>query len=99
MDGSRFGCGEPGIADPKVKTNERLPKSRPFRARSAQDLGVAVKHFRTLAGLSQAELAARVGLHRTYLTDLERGHVTEALERVMTLFRELGVRVNIVQEG
>ncbi len=72
-----------------------MAKPRPLRARSARDLGAAVKHFRTLAGLSQAELAARAGLHRTYLTELEGGHATEALERVMALFGELGVRVTL----
>ncbi len=81
-----------------MQTNDRPPRSRPFHARSAQDLGAAVKYFRTLAGLSQAELAARAGLHRTYLSDLESGHATEAMERLMALFSELGVRVTIAPE-
>lgn len=71
---------------------------RPFRARNARDLGAAVKHFRTGAGITQADLAARAGLHRAYLSDLERGHSTEALNRLMDLFRELGVRVTIAKE-
>lgn len=81
-----------------MKTNDRSPRSRPFRVRSARDMGTAVKHFRTLAGMSQAELAARTGLHRTYLTALESGHATEAMERIMALFRELGLRVTIAEE-
>ena len=79
-----------------MPTNDPSPTSPPFRALHARDLGAAVKYFRTLAGLSQAELAARAGVHRTYLTALETGHSTEALERIMTLFRELGLRVQIV---
>jgi transcriptional regulator with XRE-family HTH domain len=81
-----------------MPTNEHSSKSRPFRARSARDLGVAVKYFRMLNGLSQAELAARAGIHRTYLTELEGGRATEAMERLMSLFSELGVRVTIALE-
>ena len=79
-----------------MQTEDLQP--RPFRVRSAQDLGAAVKHFRTLAGFTQAELADKASIHRSYLSDLENGHHTEALERLMTLFRELGVRMTIAQE-
>ena len=81
-----------------MRTEDLKSGSRPFRARSARDLGAAVKHFRLSAGITQADLAARVGLHRAYLSDLERGRSTEALERLMALFRELGVRVSIAKE-
>lgn len=81
-----------------MTTNDRPPRSRPFRARSAPDLGAAVKHFRTRAGLTQAELAARAGLHRVTLSELESGRATEALVHLMDLFRELGVRVTIAEE-
>lgn len=81
-----------------MQTDDRPPGPRPFHARSARDLGVAVKHFRTLAGLSQADLAARAGLHRTYLSALESGHATEAMARLMDLFGELGVRVTLSRE-
>lgn len=73
-------------------------KARPFRARNAHDIGVAIKHFRTQAGLTQAELAERTGIHRSYLVGLENGRITEALDRVMTLFRELGVHISMVGE-
>jgi transcriptional regulator with XRE-family HTH domain len=81
-----------------MPTEDPKPNSRPFRARSAQDFGAAVKHFRTSAGITQADLAARAGLHRAYLSELEGGHATEAMTRLMALFRELGVRITIAQE-
>ena len=81
-----------------MQTNEDQSLSRPFRVRSAGDLGLAVRHFRVCAGVTQAELAARVGLHRTYLSELENGHSTDAVVRLMDLFRELGVRVTISPE-
>lgn len=81
-----------------MQTDDRKPKSRPFRVRSAGDLGAAVKHFRTCAGITQADLAARAGIHRPYLSEMESGRTTEALERLMAVFRELGVRITLAPE-
>lgn len=81
-----------------MQTDSSTGNPRPFRARNAQDIGVAIKHFRTQAGLTQADLAERAGIHRSYLAALENGRVTEALDRVMTLFRELGVHISIIGE-
>ncbi|WP_152950436.1 helix-turn-helix domain-containing protein [Brevundimonas sp. Bb-A] len=36
-------------------------------------LGKRVRHLRTIAGVSQEELAFRAGMKRSYLSDLERG--------------------------
>ena len=44
-----------------------------FRIYSADSLGAAIKHYRARAGLTQAELAERVGLHRSYLSEIEQG--------------------------
>lgn len=81
-----------------MPTEDHKPTSRPFRVHSAQDLGAAVRHFRTSAGITQTDLAARVGIHRSYLAALEQGHATEALDRLLALFRELGVRITIAKE-
>ena len=81
-----------------MKTDEGGFKPRSFRIRHARDLGAAIKYFRTLSGLSQEVLAERTGLHRSYLASLEGGHSTEALERIMNLLSELGVRLTAVQE-
>ena len=81
-----------------MQTIDPVPGPRPFHARSARDFGVAVKYFRNLAGLTQAELDARAGIHRTYHSELERGHATEAMERIMYLLNELGVRVSLARE-
>lgn len=81
-----------------MKTNESSPKARPFRVRSAKDLGLALKHFRTQAGMTQTELAERCGLHRSYLATLENGRVTEVMERLMNLFNELGVHLTLDRE-
>lgn len=68
-----------------------------FRIYTPESLGAALRHFRRQAGLTQAELANRVGLNRTYLTDLEGGRETEQVRRLLSLLRELGVRVTLQQ--
>jgi transcriptional regulator with XRE-family HTH domain len=67
----------------------------PFRIYSAGSLGAALRHYREEAGLSQAELADRTGLNRTYLSNLEQGRETEQLKRVLRLLRQLGVRMTL----
>ena len=67
----------------------------PFRVYTAASLGAAIKHYRQMAGLSQAELAARLGLNRTYLSDLERGKETEQLRRLVHVLKQLGVRMTV----
>ena len=64
-----------------------------FRIYSAKSLGAAIVHYRHEIGLSQAELAERTGLNRTYLSDLERGRETEQVRRILRLLNQLGVRM------
>lgn len=52
-------------------------------------LGNAIKRKRSALGISQEELAARAGLHRTYVSDVERGARNPSLESVDKLARAL----------
>jgi CheY-like chemotaxis protein len=52
-------------------------------------LGKAIKNTRSALGISQEELAARAGLHRTYVSDVERGVRNPSLESVDKLARAL----------
>lgn len=69
-----------------------------FRVNDAASLAAAVREFRAARGLTQAQLAAAMGVHRSYLSDLERGHVTEQLTRLFSAFRQLGVDVLLSAE-
>jgi DNA-binding XRE family transcriptional regulator len=71
------------------------PIGKPFRIYTASSLGAAIRHYRLEAGLSQAELAERAGLNRTYLSDLEQGKETEQVRRILRVLRQLGVRMTI----
>jgi transcriptional regulator with XRE-family HTH domain len=67
----------------------------PFRVYSAASLGEAIRHYRTAAGLTQAQLAEMAGLQRSYLSELEGGKETEQLKRILRTLRQLGVRMTL----
>jgi CheY-like chemotaxis protein len=56
-------------------------------------LGTAIKSGRSQLGISQEELAWRAGLHRTYISDLERGARNPSIESVEKLARALQISV------
>lgn len=68
---------------------------QPFRVYTAASLGQAIRHYRKQAGLTQAELAQCVGIDRSYLSRLERGHETEQLRHILATLRQLGVRATL----
>jgi len=51
--------------------------------------GRAIRGLRGRAGLSQEELAARSGLHRTYISILERGKRSPTLDTIAALAHAL----------
>jgi len=61
-------------------------------------LGTAIKSGRSHLGISQEELANRAGLHRTYISDLERGARNPSIESVEKLARALQISVSMLFE-
>ncbi|MGH6691774.1 MAG: helix-turn-helix domain-containing protein, partial [Gammaproteobacteria bacterium] len=53
--------------------------------------GRRLRDLRTARGFTQEELAARAGLHWTYVGGIERGERNPALDNVARLARSLGV--------
>jgi transcriptional regulator with XRE-family HTH domain len=51
--------------------------------------GTVVRRQRQLLGISQEELAGRVGVHRTYMGDIERGRRNVALLNLDRIARAL----------
>ena len=56
-------------------------------------LGMAIKTQRASLGISQEELAHRAGLHRTYVSDLERGARNPSIESIEKLANALQISV------
>lgn len=54
--------------------------------------GQAVQELRQRLDVSQEELAARAGIHRTYLGDIERGNRNPALINICRIAEALGVQ-------
>lgn len=50
-----------------------------------------MKTLRLEKGLSQEEFAANVGLHRTYISQLERGLKSPSLKVMAKICNELGI--------
>lgn len=58
--------------------------------------GTNLKHYRTQLGLSQEKFAERCGLHRTYISDIERFQRSIALENVQRIADALGIETHIL---
>jgi CheY-like chemotaxis protein len=61
-------------------------------------LGATLKSQRSMLGISQEELACRAGLHRTYISDLERGARNPSIESVEKIASALQISVSTLFE-
>ncbi len=61
--------------------------------------GTAIRIHRVALQISQEELADRSGLHRTYISDVERGARNPSLESIERLARALKVSVSALFSG
>jgi HTH-type transcriptional regulator / antitoxin HipB len=68
-------------------------------ARSPQLLGHALRSLRKRRGWSQTELADRVGINRTYLSQLENGELSDQFKRLLDLLNELEAEIVIRDIG
>jgi transcriptional regulator with XRE-family HTH domain len=53
--------------------------------------GDKIRQIRKQKKISQEELAFRAGLHRTYISDVERGHRNVSLENIEKIAKALDV--------
>ncbi|TSC87303.1 MAG: DNA-binding protein [Microgenomates group bacterium Gr01-1014_16] len=61
--------------------------------------GKRLRQLRKAKGLSQEELAFRSGLHRTYVSDLERGTRNVSLENIEKIAKVLGLELSELFKG
>jgi transcriptional regulator with XRE-family HTH domain len=70
----------------------KLTKGRGARADAiAKAIGIAIKEARAFAGLSQAALAAQLGISRQLFTDIEAGRVSPRVDQVDAIATACGV--------
>jgi len=65
-------------------------------ATNANDVGNIVRRRRTEAGLSQTELADKIGVSRKWIADLEKGHPRAQLQLVLDALNALDALVDII---
>ena len=63
--------------------------------RGPESFGTAMQEFRHRAGLTQATVAERARVHRTYLAGLENGRTTEALRNLVRALQALDLEIVI----
>ena len=81
---------------PDMETSDQTPTLHgSYRVYTPESLGAAIRHYRTEAGLTQAQLAKMAGLGRSYLSELEKGKETEQISRILRVLRQLGVRMTL----
>ena len=57
-------------------------------------LGRKIRETRVKEGYSQEELALRCGLHRTYISDIERGKRNVSVENIEKIAKALRIEAN-----
>jgi predicted transcriptional regulator len=62
---------------------------------TARDLGAALKHFRTVAAVTQVDTAEAMGIGQPYLSSLEGGKFGSSLTHALRLLRLVGCEVVI----
>ena len=64
------------------------------RVTSAESLGRILQQARLLAGLSQRELAQRLGTTQKYIWELESGKQSIVMDRLFAAMRETGMELS-----
>jgi len=62
-------------------------------------LGKNVRNYRKICGISQEDLAEKSGLHRTYISGVERGLRNPTVSVVGELAKALGVSIPDLFQG
>jgi transcriptional regulator with XRE-family HTH domain len=60
---------------------------------TARNLGAALKHYRTEAGITQQKAAEAEGIGQAYLSQLEHGRFGRSLTHALRLLRMAGCEV------
>lgn len=66
-----------------------------MRAHTVRDLGALVRSARLRKGLTQADLAASVGVSRDWIVRLEKGHPRLEAQLVLDVLAAVGLAVDV----
>ena len=83
----------------RTKLSSFIDKVVPMRINAMGDVAAAVRGRREELGLSQGELARRVGVSRAWINAVEAAKPRVEFDLVLRLFDELGLQVELVRPG
>lgn len=67
--------------------------------RTAKQAGATIRRARRAAGLTQTELAKRIGLRQATISRLEKGEADTRLSTVLDVLSALGLEITIEERG
>jgi len=70
-----------------------------MKTRTVRDLGALVRSARRAQGLTQADLAKRLGASRDWVVRLEQGHPRLEAQRVLDALVVLGLTLDVAESG
>lgn len=62
--------------------------------RDVETLGLVLREARMNRGLTQRDLARALGVHQSYVAELEAGKSVKALERLLDFLGEVGLALH-----
>jgi transcriptional regulator with XRE-family HTH domain len=68
----------------------------PSRQPTNQDLGQAIRELRRSRGMTLEVLAAKAGMHVTYLSRVERAHSSPTWEKLAGLARAMDIPISAI---
>jgi transcriptional regulator with XRE-family HTH domain len=77
----------------RAPSGKGLPAVPAQKTKNQIALGLAVKAVRTKAGKTQEQVANAIGMHATYMSDIERGARNPSWDAVARLAKGIGVPV------
>jgi transcriptional regulator with XRE-family HTH domain len=63
-----------------------------------ESFGKTLKNLRIRKGISQEEFSFNIGLHRTYISQLERGLKSPSLRTIEKICKEMGFTISQFME-
>jgi DNA-binding XRE family transcriptional regulator len=91
QDGCTFSLGAADVAPSPNGSTASVPPGSPLGDVDGVRLGHRLRALRIAAGLTQAELARRTGIHRPNIARVEAGRHTPSLETLARLAAAIGV--------
>lgn len=71
---------------------------RPLKKETSTDIGIRIKEMRMRAGMSQKELAEKVGLTASFISQIENNQISPSLNSFLQLCNALGIKASKLLE-